>query len=128
MGKPRLPLMVVEELDRVSIATDRTRRSILERLVEREMTSRELSELLAISQQLAYHHLQKLIEAGMVEVCAVDRRGNRDVYFYRAVAEHIRFELPEISPKVGSAPAAPAALSLAPVSDLGLPRQVEGGF
>lgn len=88
--------LVVDDLRKIHLVTDHTRRAILERLVNGAMTSRALAKELGISQQLAYHHLQKLIQAGLVEVKEIDRRGNKEVYFYQAVARAFRFEVPEI--------------------------------
>ncbi|MGQ0535933.1 MAG: ArsR/SmtB family transcription factor [Methanobacteriota archaeon] len=99
--------LIVTDLARVNLATEETRHEILKRLVIRAMTSRELSAELTISQQLVYHHLQKLIKAGLVEVSQVDKRGNRDVFFYRAVAPEITFALPELR--------GPVALAAEPV-------------
>jgi predicted transcriptional regulator len=88
--------LIVDDLRKIHLVTDHTRRAILERLVNGPMTSRALAKELTISQQLAYHHLQKLIQAGLVEVKEIDRRGNKEVYFYQAVARAFRFEVPEI--------------------------------
>jgi len=88
--------MVVEDLRKIHLVTDHTRRAILERLVNGPMTSRALAKELGISQQLAYHHLQKLIHASLVEVRSIERRGNKEVYFYHAVAPAFKFEVPEI--------------------------------
>lgn len=88
--------LIVDDMRKIHLVTDHTRRAILERLVNGAMTSRALAKELGISQQLAYHHLQKLIQAGMVEVKEIDRRGNKEVYFYQAVAKAFRFEVPEI--------------------------------
>jgi predicted transcriptional regulator len=88
--------LVVDDLRKIHLVTDATRRAILERLVNGAMTSRALARELGISQQLAYHHLQKLIQASLVEVKEIDRRGNKEVYFYQAVARAFKFEVPEI--------------------------------
>jgi DNA-binding transcriptional ArsR family regulator len=88
--------LIVDDLRKIHLVTDATRRAILERLVNGAMTSRALAKELGISQQLAYHHLQKLIHASLVEVKEIDRRGNKEVYFYQAVAKAFKFEVPEI--------------------------------
>ena len=99
--------LVVEDLRKIHLVTDHTRRAILERLVNGAMTSRALAKDLGISQQLAYHHLQKLIHAGLVEVKEIDRRGNKEVYFYQAVARGFRFEVPEIKAGMAYTPFEP---------------------
>lgn len=99
--------LIVEDLRKIHLVTDATRRAILERLVNGAMTSRALAKDLGISQQLAYHHLQKLIQAGLVEVKEIDRRGNKEVYFYQAVAKAFRFEVPEIKAGMALTPFEP---------------------
>jgi DNA-binding transcriptional ArsR family regulator len=99
--------LIVDDLRKIHLVTDHTRRAILERLVNGAMTSRALAKDLTISQQLAYHHLQKLIQAGLVEVKEIDRRGNKEVYFYQAVARAFRFEVPEIKAGMALTPFEP---------------------
>lgn len=99
--------LIVDDLRKIHLVTDHTRRAILERLVNGAMTSRALAKELTISQQLAYHHLQKLIQAGLVEVKEIDRRGNKEVYFYQAVARAFRFEVPEIKAGMALTPFEP---------------------
>lgn len=117
--------LIVEDLRKIHLVTDATRRAILERLVNGAMTSRALAKDLGISQQLAYHHLQKLIQAGLVEVKEIDRRGNKEVYFYQAVARAFRFEVPEIKAGMALTPfeprhhVAPHAEIVQPVSGNG---------
>lgn len=99
--------LIVDDLRKIHLVTDPTRRAILERVVNGAMTSRALAKELGISQQLAYHHLQKLIQAGLVEVKEIDRRGNKEVYFYQAVARAFRFEVPEIKAGMALTPFEP---------------------
>ena len=99
--------LVVDDMRKIHLVTDHTRRAILERLVNGAMTSRALAKELGISQQLAYHHLQKLIQAGLVEVKEIDRRGNKEVYFYQAVARAFKFEVPEIKAGMALTPFEP---------------------
>ncbi len=90
--------LVISELKQVNLATDETRRAILERLVNGPMTSRAVAKELGISQQLAYHHLRKLIRAGFVEVRTKEKRGNKEIYFYHATAPGFTFHVPAIQP------------------------------
>lgn len=94
--------LVISDIEKINLVTDGTRRAILERLVGGQMTSRALSKELNISQQLAYHHLQKLITAGLVEVGGVDKRGSKEVYYYKAVAASFEFRVPEIRARPAS--------------------------
>lgn len=106
--------LVVEGLDKINLVTEKTRHAILEMLVDGAMTSRAISQRLAISQQLAYHHLQKLIGAGLVQVSGVDRRGNKEVYFYSAVAQEFSFRIPEIRAKIVRTVEAPKVEAVIP--------------
>lgn len=99
--------LIVEDLRKIHLVTDATRRAILERLVNGAMTSRALAKELGISQQLAYHHLQKLIQAQLVEVKEIDRRGNKEVYFYQAVSRAFKFQVPEIKAGMALTPFEP---------------------
>lgn len=99
--------LVIDDLRKIHLVTDPTRRAILERLVNGPMPSRALAQELGISQQLAYHHLQKLIQASLVEVKEIDRRGNKEVYFYQAVAPAFRFEVPTIRAGMPPSPFTP---------------------
>jgi len=99
--------LIVEDLRKIHLVTDATRRAILERLVNGAMTSRALAKELGISQQLAYHHLQKLIQASLVEVKEIDRRGNKEVYFYQAVAKAFSFQVPAIKAGMALTPFEP---------------------
>lgn len=124
MDYPTHSKLVVEGLDKINLVTDKTRHAILEMLVDGPMTSRAISQRLAISQQLAYHHLQKLISAALVQVSGVDRRGNKEVYFYSAVAPEYEFRLPVIRAKAfpGETPA-PMEAPTQEAPPAGLPAQ-----
>ncbi|HVL87923.1 MAG TPA: winged helix-turn-helix domain-containing protein [Candidatus Thermoplasmatota archaeon] len=110
--------LVVEGLDKINLVTEKTRHAILEMLVDGAMTSRAISQRLAISQQLAYHHLQKLIGAGLVQVSGVDRRGNKEVYFYSAVAEEFCFRIPDIRAKAPRGVVPAKVEAMVPVSGI----------
>lgn len=88
---------VVTDMAQVKAIVDPVRLTILELLAEEEMTSRQLAEELNISQQLTYHHLQKLIEAGLCTITRTGKRGNLEIYYYRAIASTFEFALPPIN-------------------------------
>lgn len=91
------PQHVVTDMAQVKAIVDPVRLTILELLAEEEMTSRQLAEELNISQQLTYHHLQKLIEAGLCTITRTGKRGNLEIYYYRAIASTFEFALPPIN-------------------------------
>lgn len=91
------PQHFVTDMAQVKAIVDPVRLTLLEMLANREMTSRELADELNISQQLTYHHLQKLIESGLCQITRTGRRGNLEVYYYRAIAKTFEFALPAIN-------------------------------
>ncbi|MBW3583733.1 MAG: ArsR family transcriptional regulator [Euryarchaeota archaeon] len=91
------PQHIVTDMAQVKAIVDPVRLTILELLAEEEMTSRQLSDELNISQQLTYHHLQKLIESGLVTITRTGKRGNLEIYYYRAIANSFEFSLPPIN-------------------------------
>lgn len=88
---------VVTDMAQVKAIVDPVRLTILELLAEEEMTSRQLADELNISQQLTYHHLQKLIESGLCTITRTGKRGNLEIYYYRAIAATFEFALPPIN-------------------------------
>ena len=88
---------LVTDMAQVKAIVDPVRLTILELLAEKEMTSRQLADELNISQQLTYHHLQKLIEAGLCTITKTGKRGNLEIYYYRAIASTFEFALPPIN-------------------------------
>lgn len=91
------PQHIVTDMAQVKAIVDPVRLTVLELLAEKEMTSRELADELNISQQLTYHHLQKLIEAGLTTITRTGKRGNLEIYYYRAIASSFEFALPPIN-------------------------------
>ncbi len=91
------PQHIVTDMAQVKAIVDPVRLTVLELLAEQEMTSRELADELNISQQLTYHHLQKLIEAGLTTITRTGKRGNLEIYYYRAIASSFEFALPPIN-------------------------------
>lgn len=81
------PVVFINDPEEIKLVADETRMRMLELLGGKERTSKELAEALDISQQLAYHHVKKLVDAGLVEISRTEQTGNITVYYYRAVAE-----------------------------------------
>lgn len=104
------PQHIVTDMAQVKAIVDPVRLTILELLAEEEMTSRMLSDELNISQQLTYHHLQKLIESGLVTITRTGKRGNLEIYYYRAIASSFEFSLPPINKEAIAAEIARHAL------------------
>lgn len=81
------PVVFIDDPEEIKLVADETRMKMLELLGGNERTSKELAEALDISQQLAYHHVKKLVDADLVEISRTEQTGNITVYYYRAVAE-----------------------------------------
>lgn len=81
------PVVFINDPEEIKLVADETRMKMLELLGGEEMTSNELAEALDVSQQLAYHHVKKLVDAGLAEIARTEQSGNITVYYYRAVAE-----------------------------------------
>ena len=70
---------------------DDTRRRIIYLLRARELTISQIAEELRMTPQAIYHHIKKLLTAGMVEVAKEERVENFIEIYYRATAEVFEF-------------------------------------
>jgi len=66
---------------------DETRRRIVYLLRAKEMTVGQIHHELQLTPQAIYHHIRKLLDAGLVEVAKEDRVGHFIETYYRATAE-----------------------------------------
>ena len=82
--------IVVRGWDRTSLITDRIRRQLLEQLIADARTSKDVAKGLGITQQLANYHLQKLMDAGLVE-STEEKKGHFTYHIYRAAAREFEF-------------------------------------
>lgn len=87
------PEAVVDSPDQLSLLAHPVRQAILHHLTQRELTTGDLAEAVGIERNRLYHHLERLVEAGMVAVSREDQVGHMTVRRYRAVAERFVVDL-----------------------------------
>ncbi len=78
---------VINDPETIKMILEDTRRRILHLLREKEMTISQLSEILGKTPQTIYHHIEKLKEAGLVEVKRTEMKGNLVEKYYGRTAD-----------------------------------------
>jgi DNA-binding transcriptional ArsR family regulator len=78
---------VVSDPESFQLLADETRRKIIFLLRAAEMTVTQIAANLDISRQTVYHHIQKLEDAGLVQVSRTEQVGHLTASHYRATAE-----------------------------------------
>ena len=78
---------VVADPDNFKLLADETRRKIIFLLRATEMTVTQIASNLNISRQTVYPHMEKLLEAGLVDVARTEQIGHLTESHYRATAE-----------------------------------------
>ncbi|AFK21986.1 winged helix-turn-helix domain-containing protein [Pyrococcus sp. ST04] len=78
---------VITDPEVIKIMLEDTRRKILQLLRNKEMTISQLSEILGKTPQTIYHHIEKLKEAGLVEVKRTEMKGNLVEKYYGRTAD-----------------------------------------
>ena len=78
---------VITDPEVIKLMLEDTRRKILALLRNREMTISQLSEILGKTPQTIYHHIEKLKEAGVVEVKRTEMKGNLVEKYYGRTAD-----------------------------------------
>ncbi|MDK2869237.1 MULTISPECIES: winged helix-turn-helix domain-containing protein [Pyrococcus] len=78
---------VITDPEVIKVMLEDTRRKILQLLRNREMTISQLSEILGKTPQTIYHHIEKLKEAGLVEVKRTEMKGNLVEKYYGRTAD-----------------------------------------
>lgn len=105
MGTPENPKTSAAESHRLlktidqqafTLLEDRTRRRMLLLLRESELSAKEIAERLVMTPQNVYHHLKKLVEAGLVVETAERRSGHLIESFYTATADTFVYREDEI--------------------------------
>jgi len=81
------PFKVVTDPAAMELLGDETRRRIIYLLRARESTISQVAEELKLTPQAIYHHVKKLLRAGMIEVEREERVENFIEKYYRASAE-----------------------------------------
>ncbi|MDV3103856.1 winged helix-turn-helix domain-containing protein [Thermococcus waiotapuensis] len=78
---------VITDPEVIKLMLEDTRRKILQLLRNREMTISQLSEILGKTPQTVYHHIEKLKEAGLIEVKRTEMKGNLVEKYYGRTAD-----------------------------------------
>lgn len=82
---------VIKDPDAIELLGDETRRRVIYLLRAREHTISQMAEELGLTPPAIYHHIKKLLAAGMVEVSKEERIENFIEIYYRATAEVFEF-------------------------------------
>jgi len=85
------PVKMITDPAAMELLGDDTRRRIIYLLRARELTISQIAEELRMTPQAIYHHIKKLLAAGMVEVAKEERVENFIEIYYRATAEVFEF-------------------------------------
>ncbi|NJE43070.1 winged helix-turn-helix domain-containing protein [Thermococcus sp. GR6] len=80
-------IKVITDPEIIKLMLEDTRRKILQLLRNKEMTISQLSEILGKTPQTIYHHIEKLKEAGLVEVKRTEMKGNLVEKYYGRTAD-----------------------------------------
>lgn len=83
----RKKVKLITDPEVIKLMLEDTRRQILKLLRNREMTISQLSEILGKTPQTIYHHIEKLKEAGLVEVKRTEMKGNLVEKYYGRTAD-----------------------------------------
>src|SRR5881296_271944 len=82
---------VIKDPEAIELLGDETRRRVIYLLRAREWTISQMAEELGMTPPAIYHHIKKLLTAGMVEVAKEERVENFIEIYYRATAEVFEF-------------------------------------
>jgi DNA-binding transcriptional ArsR family regulator len=81
----------VRDPNAFELMADDTRRRVVYLLRAKEMTVGQIHHELQLTPQAIYHHIRKLLDAGLVEVAKEERVGHFIETYYRATAEVFEF-------------------------------------
>jgi len=82
---------VIKDPEAIELLGDETRRRVIYLLRAREWTISQMAEELGLTPPAIFHHVKKLLSAGMVEVSREERVENFIEKYYRATAEVFEF-------------------------------------
>jgi len=82
---------VIKDPDAIELLGDETRRRVIYLLRARELTISQMAEELGLTPPAIYHHIKRLLAAGMVQVSREERIENFIEIYYRATAEVFEF-------------------------------------
>lgn len=104
------------------LLADETRRKMIYLLRAKEASANQLAKELGMTPQAIYHHIRKLLEAGLVEVAREERIGHLVETYYRATAEVFQLSHGEGGGEVEQRMVREALEAL---SKVGLPVQID---
>ena len=123
--EPMREMLDLDRLDLLSELTHPVRGAIVRRLREPASVA-ELAEVLEVPVTRLYHHVNRLVEEGMIRVIATRRSGSVRERRYQAVARGHRIA-PELLDRVSGVELGSALGSLFDVAKVGLLRELELG-
>ena len=88
-------LKVFKDPKAFELAADRTRRRIIHLLRARELSVSQIADELEMTPQAIYHHVRKMLEAGLIEVAKEERVDHFIETYYQAAAEIFEFSYGE---------------------------------
>lgn len=77
----------------LELAADKTRRRIIHLLRARELSANQIAAEFEMTPQAIYHHIRKMLEAGLIEVAKEERVDHFIETYYRASAELFTFNI-----------------------------------
>jgi len=92
-------LKIFKDAKAFELAADRTRRRIIHLLRARELSASQIADELEMTPQAIYHHIRKLLEAGLIEVAKEERVDHIIETYYQAAAEIFHFTYGESDPE-----------------------------
>jgi DNA-binding transcriptional ArsR family regulator len=90
-------LKVFKDAKAFELAADRTRRRIIHLLRARELSVSQIADELKMTPQAIYHHIRKMLDAGLIEVAKEERVDHFIETYYQATAELFEFTYGETS-------------------------------
>jgi len=90
-------LKVFKDANAFELAADRTRRRIIHLLRARELSVSQIADELEMTPQAIYHHVRKMLDAGLIEVAKEERVDHFIETYYQATAELFEFTYGETS-------------------------------
>jgi DNA-binding transcriptional ArsR family regulator len=90
-------LKVFKDAKAFELAADRTRRRMIHLLRARELSVSQIADELKMTPQAIYHHVRKMLDAGLIEVAKEERVDHFIETYYQATAELFEFTYGETS-------------------------------
>lgn len=113
---------VIRDPRAFELLADETRRKMIYLLRAKEGSANQLAKELGMTPQAIYHHVRKLLEAGLIEAAREERIGHLVETYYRAAAEVFQLSHGEGGAEVGERMVREALEAL---PKLGLPVRID---